>query len=314
MSESDSATPTSNSSDNDSKVNNNGEDNNNEASTTSDNLSPTNEIKRLSSASAATTTQIAPAKTDITSTETTTNDTVTATGDVDKATINSSNNTKAFDAIPKSSTDDKSAVESSDCVVKTEEIWTSNNSSTYPFGPYPPKPTKTYENHTLDPVLFNDPSMKLTPVAAASTTTAPVNYYGQSPIGLAPHETANYAMAPTPQEYASIAALNGGASFTVTNDKPQTISPRVSSPQAMMTTFNSRTISSTPKRYKCDICQKRFTRPSSLQTHMYSHTGEKLEGCGRHFSVVSNLRRHQKIHGNNNDASPNVTNVTPSTT
>ena len=34
---------------------------------------------------------------------------------------------------------------------------------------------------------------------------------------------------------------------------------------------------------------------------MYSHTGEKpfecnVDGCGRHFSVVSNLRRHQKVH------------------
>ncbi|RIB04883.1 hypothetical protein C2G38_1886547, partial [Gigaspora rosea] len=52
-------------------------------------------------------------------------------------------------------------------------------------------------------------------------------------------------------------------------------------------------------KYKCNICQKGFTRLSSLQIHTYSHTGEKpfkcpVEGCGRHFSVVSNLRRHQK--------------------
>jgi uncharacterized Zn-finger protein len=36
---------------------------------------------------------------------------------------------------------------------------------------------------------------------------------------------------------------------------------------------------------------------------MYSHTGEKpfaceVDGCGRHFSVVSNLRRHRKVHKN----------------
>ncbi|ORY05735.1 hypothetical protein K493DRAFT_156416, partial [Basidiobolus meristosporus CBS 931.73] len=54
------------------------------------------------------------------------------------------------------------------------------------------------------------------------------------------------------------------------------------------------------KKYHCSICQKGFSRPSSLNTHMYSHTGEKPfkcphEGCGRHFSVVSNLRRHAKI-------------------
>lgn len=30
----------------------------------------------------------------------------------------------------------------------------------------------------------------------------------------------------------------------------------------------------TPRRYKCTLCIKRFTRPSSLATHMHSHTGE----------------------------------------
>ncbi|CAO3611987.1 unnamed protein product [Cunninghamella blakesleeana] len=63
------------------------------------------------------------------------------------------------------------------------------------------------------------------------------------------------------------------------------------------------TSSGTSKRYECHICSKKFTRPSSLTTHIYSHTGEKpfkcpVEGCGRHFSVVSNLRRHAKIHSN----------------
>ena len=31
----------------------------------------------------------------------------------------------------------------------------------------------------------------------------------------------------------------------------------------------------TQKKHKCKFCDKRFTRPSSLQTHMYSHTEEK---------------------------------------
>jgi hypothetical protein len=72
-------------------------------------------------------------------------------------------------------------------------------------------------------------------------------------------------------------------------------------PQSMMGQFSSKMSSNTQKKHKCKVCDKRFTRPSSLQTHMYSHTGEKpfactVEGCGRHFSVVSNLRRHRKVH------------------
>lgn len=51
-------------------------------------------------------------------------------------------------------------------------------------------------------------------------------------------------------------------------------------PQSMMGSFSSKISSSTQKKHKCKVCEKRFTRPSSLQTHMYSHTGEK-----RKFSV-----------------------------
>lgn len=77
--------------------------------------------------------------------------------------------------------------------------------------------------------------------------------------------------------------------------------PRPPAAKSMMSQFSSKVPTNAPKKHWCSVCTKRFTRPSSLQTHMYSHTGEKpfacsVEGCGRHFSVVSNLRRHHKVH------------------
>ncbi|KAJ7072097.1 hypothetical protein C8F01DRAFT_229149 [Mycena amicta] len=59
-------------------------------------------------------------------------------------------------------------------------------------------------------------------------------------------------------------------------------------------------MSSTAK-YECSYCGKGFSRPSSLRIHLNSHTGEKpfvcpVDGCGRSFSVLSNMRRHARVH------------------
>ncbi len=57
------------------------------------------------------------------------------------------------------------------------------------------------------------------------------------------------------------------------------------------------------KKNICPYCSKEFSRPSSLQTHTYTHTGEKpficdFDSCGKKFSVRSNLVRHMKLHDN----------------
>ncbi|KIM91863.1 hypothetical protein PILCRDRAFT_101673 [Piloderma croceum F 1598] len=59
--------------------------------------------------------------------------------------------------------------------------------------------------------------------------------------------------------------------------------------------------SSSVAKYECSYCGKGFNRPSSLKIHLNSHTGEKpftcpFEGCGRSFSVLSNMRRHARVH------------------
>jgi hypothetical protein len=61
-------------------------------------------------------------------------------------------------------------------------------------------------------------------------------------------------------------------------------------PQSMMGQFSSKISSSTQKKHKCKVCDKRFTRPSSLQTHMYSHTGEKRK------SLLISLNHRRNYH------------------
>ncbi|KAH6605260.1 hypothetical protein Trco_006967 [Trichoderma cornu-damae] len=59
----------------------------------------------------------------------------------------------------------------------------------------------------------------------------------------------------------------------------------------------------TQDRYICQTCNKAFSRPSSLRIHSHSHTGEKPfkcphAGCGKAFSVRSNMKRHERgCHG-----------------
>ncbi|KAJ1894112.1 hypothetical protein LPJ66_005381 [Kickxella alabastrina] len=53
------------------------------------------------------------------------------------------------------------------------------------------------------------------------------------------------------------------------------------------------------KKHPCGICGRSFARPSSLASHVLTHSGEKpydcpAYKCGKSFSVLSNMRRHYK--------------------
>ena len=137
---------------------------------------------------------------------------------------------------------------------------------------------------------------------------APDNYFpthhsSHSSISSASYPSSYYASSVdgSVSDYGSQSDLESVSSRTLPRPSGLVGANGLPPPQSMMGQFNSKVSSSTQKKHKCKVCDKRFTRPSSLQTHMYSHTGEKpyaceFEGCGRHFSVVSNLRRHRKVH------------------
>jgi hypothetical protein len=51
-------------------------------------------------------------------------------------------------------------------------------------------------------------------------------------------------------------------------------SPNTRSQKCHQSKSLQKVLTGAPRRYQCTVCVKRFTRPSSLATHMHSHTGE----------------------------------------
>lgn len=53
------------------------------------------------------------------------------------------------------------------------------------------------------------------------------------------------------------------------------------------------------KYYKCNVCGKLFSHPSSRNIHLRLHSGEKpykCSTCGKKFRVSSHLKDHVRVH------------------
>ncbi|KAL8925022.1 MAG: hypothetical protein Q9208_003706 [Pyrenodesmia sp. 3 TL-2023] len=160
----------------------------------------------------------------------------------------------------------------------------SSSESQYQNSPYPPP--------TVNPVTYSYPN----PSQAA---TAPPPMYYQRPLPTnfppppppPPSVSMDPAIPNTQQQQHS--PVDQGSPWQHQHQHHHYISPS-----------SSAALSGQPQdRYVCQTCNKAFSRPSSLRIHSHSHTGEKPfkcphPGCGKAFSVRSNMKRHERgCHG-----------------
>jgi uncharacterized Zn-finger protein len=144
-----------------------------------------------------------------------------------------------------------------------------------------PYPTPTYT-----------PTTQYGPTAFVSSPTAMSGspYYSESHIlpssGL-------YGQRPLPSNFPpTVTALPFGSPSSAGSTNPWQHHHYISA-------SSQSTFPQSQDRYVCQTCNKAFSRPSSLRIHSHSHTGEKPfkcshAGCGKAFSVRSNMKRHER--------------------
>ncbi|KAI3604052.1 c2h2 conidiation transcription factor [Moniliophthora roreri] len=140
---------------------------------------------------------------------------------------------------------------------------------------------QTRENSSIMPHYPNDPY-----------------YHSYSDSDFGRRYDNSYMTSSTPHDYHMLQRSRSQHTYESYNLRHQSSSPVLYHPYSMYDRNDPDSVSNA--KHQCRFCGKRFSRPSGLEIHMTTHTGEKPyvcpeEGCGRSFSVRSNMRRHVRI-------------------
>lgn len=177
-----------------------------------------------------------------------------------------------------------------------------------PPPPPPPTPPSSYPHSRKSNFISHSRSVSeftLPPLSLSSHLPTPTRTHRRAVSA----NTVDFMLSPSPnssmraQSYSpQESPLYTTPTTTATNphllEQLTTTAPTTNSNETVLIT---NTTADASGRYVCPYCHKKFSRPSSLRIHTYSHTGEKPfvctePGCGRHFSVQSNMRRHLRVH------------------
>jgi len=154
----------------------------------------------------------------------------------------------------------------------------------------PPMKHDSAPSHSMSP--YGAPTYAQSPYASSSAGGSASSFY--SPEQHSYSNLGMYAQRPLPSNFQT-----QGMPLPVPVPSPGATGSNPWQHHHYISTSSQSAFPQSQDRYICSTCNKAFSRPSSLRIHSHSHTGEKpykcaQPGCGKAFSVRSNMKRHER--------------------